>query len=323
MQTIRRFRGRLAATLRTPLVGLTVVALVLSGCSADDGDTAQTYGAPTARVGESQTVLGWNVLVANLRFAADYVLVDVDAAPSDPGAPHAKPEDLRFGLYGALLHPIEATGIGSCQRVQGSDLSPLAAREGGRVSGTVCLGPIRDRSQVRGVHVYSPRDRIPSTVVAYPAAFPVGLPETNGADTGLVLRTTSAEAWRADGEPLTPAALGDPTAFEGRGYMLLGLQISGIAERYRDDSAQRGGPMMVVVAPTLPPPGLSAACSTYGASVLVLPDSSLDSVRVDASLCTQGEINAAVLYATVSVVGTHAALWTAAAEDLSSETGAP
>lgn len=100
--------------------------------------------------------------------------------------------------------------------------------------------------------------------------------------------------------------------------MLLGLQISGIAERYRDDSAQRGGPMMVVVAPTLPPPGLSAACSTYGASVLVLPDSSLDSVRVDASLCTQGEINAAVLYATVSVVGTHAALWTAAAEDLSS-----
>lgn len=118
MQTIRRFRGRLAATLRTPLVGLTVVALVLSGCSADDGDTAQTYGAPTARVGESQTVLGWNVLVANLRFAADYVLVDVDAAPSDPGAPHAKPEDLRFGLYGALLHPIEATGIGSCQRVR-------------------------------------------------------------------------------------------------------------------------------------------------------------------------------------------------------------
>ncbi|OBF13040.1 hypothetical protein A5727_01485 [Mycobacterium sp. ACS4331] len=308
--------------MRASALGIAVVVLVLSGCSADDGDTAQTYGAATAPMGESQTVLGWNVLMANLRFAADYVLVDVDAAPADPSAPRAKPEDLRFGLYGALLHPIEATGIGSCQRVQGSDLSPLV-QQGDRVSGTVCLGPIRDRSQVRGVHVYSPRDRIPATVVAYPAAFPVGLPETNPADTGLVLRTTSAEAWRADGEPLTPAALGDPTAFEGNGYMLLGLQISGLAERYRDDSAQRGGPMMVVVAPTLPPPGLSAACSTYGGSVLLLPDSSLDSVRVDASLCTQGEINAAVLYATVSVVGTHAALWTAGPDDLAPETGAP
>lgn len=29
-----------------------------------------------------------------------------------------------------------------------------------------------------------------------------------------------------------------------------------------------------------------------------------------ASLCTQGEINSALLYASVSVIGTHAALWT-------------
>ncbi len=48
----------------------------------------------------------------------------------------------------------------------------------------------------------------------------------------------------------------------------------------------------------------------YGSSVLVLPDSSLDAVQVRASLCTQGEMNAALLYATVSVVGTHAGLWT-------------
>jgi hypothetical protein len=48
----------------------------------------------------------------------------------------------------------------------------------------------------------------------------------------------------------------------------------------------------------------------YGASVLVLPDSSLDAVSVRGSLCTQGEINQALLYATVAVVGTHAALWT-------------
>jgi hypothetical protein len=44
----------------------------------------------------------------------------------------------------------------------------------------------------------------------------------------------------------------------------------------------------------------------------VLPDASLDAVSVRASLCTQGEINQALLYASVSVIGTHAALWTKA-----------
>ncbi|MGB8503095.1 MAG: hypothetical protein WCE29_12755, partial [Mycobacterium sp.] len=47
----------------------------------------------------------------------------------------------------------------------------------------------------------------------------------------------------------------------------------------------------------------------YGSSVLVLPDAKLDAVQVDASLCSQGEINQAVLYATLSVLGTHAAVW--------------
>jgi hypothetical protein len=44
--------------------------------------------------------------------------------------------------------------------------------------------------------------------------------------------------------------------------------------------------------------------------VLILPEVSLDAVHVSASLCTQGDINQALLYATVSVVGTHAAVWT-------------
>ena len=308
--------------LRAPAVVAAAGVLALSACSGDAQQADPTYGASSAEMGTSQSILGWNVTMANLRFAADYVLVDVDAAVSDPQQPHVAPEDLRFGLYGALLHPIEAHGIGSCQRVQGSDLAPLTVRDG-RVAGTVCLGPIRDRSQVRGAYLYSPRDRIPATTVAYPAAFPLGVPETNANDTGLALRTTSAEAWRADGEPLSPADLGDPAAFEGNGYMLLGLQISGVAERYRDESQRRGGPLMVVVAPALPPPGLSAACSTYGASVLVLPEASFNSVRVDAALGTQGEINAAVLYATVSVIGTHAALWTADADQLSDQPGAP
>ena len=39
---------------------------------------------------------------------------------------------------------------------------------------------------------------------------------------------------------------------------------------------------MVLVAPTLPGKGLSHACSVYGASLLVLPDASLDAVSVRA-----------------------------------------
>jgi hypothetical protein len=163
---------------------------------------------------------------------------------------------------------------------------------------------------VRGVYAYSPRERIPDTVAAYPAAFPVGLLPTNENDTGLVLKTTSVDAFRADGAQLDPTAVGDPSAFSGNGYMLLGLEIDGLATRYRDDSGRRGGPLMVFVAPTLPAPGLSHACDIYGASVLVLPDSTRDAVQVRVSLCTQGEINRALLYATVSVAGTHAALWT-------------
>jgi hypothetical protein len=126
-----------------------------------------------------------------------------------------------------------------------------------------------------------------------------------------VVKTTSVDAWRSDGMALTPQMLGDPAVFTGNGYMLLGLDASGLAARYRDESARRGGPMMIVVSPTLPPgQGLSHACAAYGSSLLVLPDAKLDAVNVSGSLCTQGEINEALLYATVSVVGTHSAIWT-------------
>jgi hypothetical protein len=190
----------------------------------------------------------------------------------------------RFGLYGALAHPMEATGIGSCENernLKSSVIQALSAPEGKRLPGTVCLGPLSDRSAVRGVYLYSPRDRIADTAAAYPAAFPVGVLPTKQNDTGLVVKTTSVAAWRADGTQLTQASLGDPGAFTGSGYVL-----------------------------TLPPPGLSPACSAYGSSVLILPEASLDAVHVSASLCTQGDINEALLHATIAVVGTHAAVWT-------------
>jgi hypothetical protein len=261
-------------------------------------------------LGESLAVLGWNTSMSNLRWQDDYVLVDVDAAPSDPGKPHADARDMRFGLYGALAHPMEAAGIGSCDNVKNVVIQPLSAPGDKRLTGTVCLGPLADRSAVRGVYLYSPRDRIAGTTAAYPAAFPVGVLPTKENDTGLVVKTTSVAAWRADGTQLSKDSLGDPAAFSGNGYMLLGLDTDTIAAKYRDDSAARGGPMMLLAAPTLPPPGLSPACSTYGSSVLILPEATLDAVHVSASLCTQGDINQALLYATIAVVGTHAAVWT-------------
>ena len=296
--------------MRALIAALSAVALVAASACSGDENHAHPYAVQEAAIGESVVVLGWNIGVSNLRWDADYVLIDVDAAPSQAGGAHAKPEDVRFGLYGALAHPIEAKGIGGCGDVTTLDVQPLAAPTPDRLTGTVCLGPLRDRAQVRGVYVYSPRERIAGTTAAYPAAFPVGVLPTNESDTGLVVKTTSVDAFRADGTQLDPTALGDPAAFTGRGYMLLGLEISGLAARYRDDSTRRGGPMMVLAAPTLPGKGLSHACSIYGASLLVLPEASLDAVHVSASLCTQGEINAALLYATVSLVGTHAGLWT-------------
>ncbi|MCV7198192.1 hypothetical protein [Mycobacterium angelicum] len=293
------------------LLALALVAACLAGCSGSNRP-GSVYGAANVRVGESVAVLGWNMSVSNLRWDGDYVLIDVDASPTDPHAPHAKAEDIRYGLYGALAHPLESDGLGSCGDAMTHVVKvdkPLSAPPD-RLTGSVCLGPLKDRSAVRGVYTYSPRDRIADTAAAYPAAFPVGLLPTNQNDTGLVVKTTSISAWRADGTPLTKAQLGDPVAFTGNGYMLLGLSADALGERYRDDSAKRGGPMMLLAAPTLPGRGLNPACSAYGSSVLVLPEASRDAVYFNASLCTQGEINQALLYATVAIVGTHAAVWT-------------
>ncbi|MGV0799875.1 hypothetical protein ABQF26_23070, partial [Mycolicibacterium elephantis] len=253
--------------MRALIATLAAVVLVAAACSGDDR-LQSPYGAQTSTIGESLAVLGWNMSVSNLRVEGDHVLVDVDAAPAQPDAPHAEPEDIRFGLYGALAHPIEANAVGGCRDVTNLALQPLSATPD-RMSGTVCLGPHRDLVQVRGVYMYSPQDRIAGTTTAHPAAFPVGLPPTKDNETGLSIKTTSIDAFRADGAMLDPTALGDPTAFQGNGYMLLGLEISGLAEQYREASLRRGGPTMVLVSPSLPPPGLSHACDVYGASVLV------------------------------------------------------
>ena len=291
------------------LLAVIFVALLVVGCSTADSQP-RPYGATEVKIGESIALLGWNISISNMRFDSGRVLIDVDAAASESGKPHAKPEDIRFGLYGALAHPIEADGLGSCRDVTSLDITPLSAPNQDRLTGTVCLGPQGNQSAVRGVYAYSPRDRITGTAAAYPVAFPVGVLPTNRNDTGIAVKTSSAEAWRSDGTVITQESLGDPGVFTGAGYMLLGLDISAIKAEYSDESAERGGPLMVLITPTLPAAkSLSKACAAYGSSLLVLPDAKLDAVRVAASLCSQGEINEALLYATLSVVGTHAGLW--------------
>ncbi len=285
---------------------MAVLLVVTAGCTSDQPE--RTYEASTAELGESLDILGWHLKVSDLRFDSEHVLVDVEGSAS--GDARAKPEDIRFGLYGALAHPIEADALHGCDGMDNLGVRPLSAPSPDKLSGTVCLGPQREQNQVRGIYVYSPRERIPGTTVAYPAAFPVGMLPTSVNDTGVTVKTSSVDAFSADGGQLAPTAIGDPTAFAGKGYMLLGLEIDGAAKRYGEDAAARGGPLMVVAGPTLPPPGLSHLCSVYGSSVLLLPEASRQAVNVRASLCTQGEMNAALLYASVSVIGTHAALWT-------------
>jgi hypothetical protein len=291
------------------LLAVISVALLLVGCSAAESPP-HPYGASQANIGGSIALLGWNMSIANLRFEQGHVLVDVDAAPSAKGKPHAKPEDIRFGLYGTLAHPIETDGLASCDGVTSLSITPLTAPNPDRLTGTVCLGPEDNQAAVRGVYVYSPRDRIAETAAAYPVAFPVGVLPTNRSDTGITVKTTSVEAWRSDGAVISQESLGDPGVFSGKGYMLLRMNISAIKAEYSDESAQRGGPLMLLLSPTLPAAkSLSKACAAFGSSLLLMPDQKLDAVQVSASMCAQGDINDALLYATLSVVGTHAGVW--------------
>lgn len=288
-----------------------ISALVVACAAACSGSGATgPYGAQGTTMGSALTLLGWDLTLSDLRWEVDYALIDVKGQVTDTDAPHAAAGDLRFGVYGTPAHPIEAAGLGSCKMLGQLVPTPLSAKEPERLNGTVCLGPLKERSAVRGVYVYSPVDRIKDTTVAYAAAFPVGLAPVNPGDTGLQLTAQGVAAYRADGVPLAPTALGDPNAFTGAGYMVLNLAVDAVAAQYRDDAKARGGPLMLVAGPSTPMPGLGADCVAAGSSVLILPEASLNAVHVPISLCTHGEINAALLYPSVSVVGTHAGVWT-------------
>ena len=121
-------------SLRAPIAVMAATVMVASACSGDDA-RAHPYSTQSAAIGESLSIL---------RFDADYVLVDVDASPSQKDGPHAKPGDIRFGLYGALAHPIEPNALGGCKDMTSLALQPLSAPTPDRFAGTVCLGPQRE-----------------------------------------------------------------------------------------------------------------------------------------------------------------------------------
>ena len=297
--------------MRSLLAAVTTLAVVCGAACSGSSRPAAPYGAQAGWYGDSVGLLGWDLTVSNPRFESGQLLIDVAGTaqdPTDPTTPRATAETLRFGVYGTPLRPIEATGIGSCDPLLQLAPQPLSAPVPDRINGTVCLGSVTDRSVVRGIYAYSPADRIAKTTIAYPVTFPVGMPPINPTDTGLTLTNAGVTAWRGDGSALTPASLGD-TTFAGNGYMLISLTADAAAERYRSDAVTRGGPLMLVASPATPVRGLPAICSTFGSSVLILPEASLNAVHVGTSLCTHGELTAAVLSASLAVIGTHAAVW--------------
>ena len=94
------------------------LALACSAACSGAGHRDQVYGARTARLGESLAVLGWNASVSNLRWQDDYVLVDVDAAPTDPAKSMPILATSASAYTVRSAHPMEATGIGSCDNVK-------------------------------------------------------------------------------------------------------------------------------------------------------------------------------------------------------------
>lgn len=71
-------------TCRRALLALLAGVLVLAGCSKEP-EKQLVYGAQSAKIGETQSLLGWNLSVANLRFQNGYVLIDVTGAAARAG----------------------------------------------------------------------------------------------------------------------------------------------------------------------------------------------------------------------------------------------
>ncbi len=80
------------------------------------------------------------------------MLIDIDATLTGSACPAHQTRGYRFGLYGVLAHLMGSTELVSCESEMASMpniASPLSA-PASRLTGTVCLAPLQDRSAVRG-----------------------------------------------------------------------------------------------------------------------------------------------------------------------------
>nr|MDT0523533.1 hypothetical protein [Streptomyces sp. DSM 41633] len=112
---------------------MAVLLVVTTGCTSDE--PKRTYEASPAELGESIDILGWRLKGSALRFDSNPVMVDVEGSAS--GDASAKPEDIRFGLYGALAHPIEADALHGCDDSTSRGIRPLSATAPDKLSGSV------------------------------------------------------------------------------------------------------------------------------------------------------------------------------------------
>ena len=228
--------------MRALIAAVTAVMLVVATACSSDAAPPRTYEALTASIGASLAVLGWHIKVDNLRFDADHVLVDVDASAT--GGDRAKPEDIRFGLYGALSHPLEANGLAGCTGVNSLGIRPLAAAGPDKLTGTVCLGPLRDQSQVRGVYVYSPRERIPKIAILVGDMTPDDVAR-EAADSIERERRERIVPWRGRWiYRLTPTTLAEvasgPHRLETRGQLVnVGVSVRSLIDRREGDFEDR------------------------------------------------------------------------------------
>ena len=141
-----------------------------SACSStDQAAHARRVLRPPVRSASRLAILGWNMSVTNLRFDADYVLIDVEAI-ADRRRARRTPNPTTSGSASTARWRIRSRPTRSAAvETSQAGVQPLSAPTPGRLSGTVCMGPCATSPRCVAFTRTQPRDRIAGTTVAYGA----------------------------------------------------------------------------------------------------------------------------------------------------------
>jgi len=139
--------------VRTFLAIAACLALCLAGCSSTD-HAARPYGAQGARLGESLALLGWNMSVSNLRWDAEYVLVDVDV-------PVALVERPACSQVIGVLAPLAPAHVQRCLDILGCEaITLLVAEVLGKIDKCIYVGRLPELLLQRGLTEYELNEAI-------------------------------------------------------------------------------------------------------------------------------------------------------------------